>query len=197
MLMARLLWIEPGAERGIFRVLVGVAHLSPLVAGYRATLSPSRKGRRKPTMRRLGYRSTRLSRANAHTVELRLLLVAEGTIERVQRSLGHVQRLRHGAQAIFHRGEAAGRGQRWCRLAIGLHQIRSLCSGLVELLQRGILVRVQVPAAFDAFDRQSVGCGLAPLAQAIDLSGLGARRLLALIQCVEALALLVTQGRVE
>jgi hypothetical protein len=45
--MARLLWIEPSAERGIFRVSVGVAHLSPLVAGYCATLSPSRKGRRK------------------------------------------------------------------------------------------------------------------------------------------------------
>src|SRR5215469_6594798 len=75
-------------------------------------------------------------------IEARLLLVTERAVKLRQRRLDGVDRLQHGAEALLHGGEAAGRRQRLVLRAVLAQDIGCLGGRRLHLIERRALIVV-------------------------------------------------------
>src|SRR5690348_13517602 len=135
------------------------------------------------------------ARARADAVELGFLLVAERAVKLDERGLNGVERPHHRVEALLHRGETAGRGERLVGHAAQFEQIGRLRGGVFERFQGGVLLVGEPQSAGDAVDRQAGGARSAA-AQPGDvlrtITGGGT-----LVERVESALLLVGQRHIE
>src|SRR5262249_52803818 len=108
-----------------------------------------------------------LSRASAlrgaEPIETLLLLVAQRSVELLERRLDGLIRAQHRIKPLLHRLQAADRRKRPGGGAIRVQQIDRLGRGVLQLLERAALRPIGLHRAFDPLQRQACDarCALA------------------------------------
>src|SRR5262249_945450 len=99
----------------------------------------------------------------AEPIEALLLLVAQRSVELLERGLDGLHRAQHRIEPLLHRLQAADGRERRGGGAIRVQQIDRLGRGVLQLLERAALRSIGLHGAFDPLQRQArdTRCALA------------------------------------